>query len=340
MLCAVLSACGGGGGGGSSGLPASLPAFVPGVVDGAATVATLPVDSASGVKRDGLVVTITPTVTAGTFTSNTTTTGLVCDGNPIVTADQAVLGGQVLTLTPSADKPPPYGSTCVAQGQVLASGANGGMQATVAWKTTFTIEQAPASSSASGCATPQVAATVGPFHVCAYPMGSPVLGSQFQQLPADCTSANVDPSDPSSGFSACWSDFVNAGKVMWVQSSATMVGLLNADGTPDSRSTRPLIYGGFISGAGDSQIRQFYADTGELFNLFSLGDTDSTANNIRSVTGNQLGYLLVSGTPPTCMQWYFEPTTGGAHGAEIWHYWTLDIWAEKLPGVTPPTCGG
>ena len=155
LIALALAACGGGGGGSSSGSSggSSTPSCAPGQVlsggvcvtpvDAALTVAVTPADGASAVKRDAVVVTAVPTVTAGSFSTHTST-GLVCNGATIVAGDKAVLTGQTLTLTPTAALLPGYGDTCVAQGQAVANGKDTGKQATVTWKTTFTIEKEPA----------------------------------------------------------------------------------------------------------------------------------------------------------------------------------------------------
>ena len=139
----ALAACGGGGGGSpSTPVPPVTPPTTPTPVDGAGTVAVTPADGASAVKRDGATVTITATATAGTFAS-TTALGFSCNGTPVADLVKGTIAGTVFTIAPAATTLPNYGDVCVAQGQTVFTGKDGGKQTTVTWKTTFTIEKAP-----------------------------------------------------------------------------------------------------------------------------------------------------------------------------------------------------
>lgn len=301
-----LAACGGGGGGGgspaitvtqtcSNGATNYPTCTLP--VDAILTVAVTPADGASGVKRDAASVTVTPNVTAGAY-SSTTSSGLVCNGTTIVAADKGVQSGSVLTLNPGASLLPAYSDVCVAQGQVVASGKDGGKQATVNWKTTFTIEGAPKPT----CASPQV--YVAGIKACAYPMDVQVSGTSFKKLPTGCTSVTQQ----------CWKDFVAAGSAIWLQTSQTMTGL------PDARATRPIIHAGFTGSTGKQQIRQFYADTGELVNTTADIDIAWVGEGVDYVTGNSLGYYLKTLTPVQCLQWKWNgPTITNPQGG-FWDY--------------------
>jgi hypothetical protein len=298
LIALTLAACGGGGGGGSSSGSnggSSTPSCATGQVlsgglcvtpvDAALTVAVTPADGASAVKRDAAVVTAVPTVTAGSFSTHTST-GLVCNGTTIVAGDKAVLTGQTLTLTPTAALLPGYGDTCVAQGQVVANGKDTGKQTTVAWKTTFTIEKEPA------WWPPTVT-----------PKGVKVLQSELKQLPAGCLSFT----------DTCFKNFVASGKAKVVATDQTMVGLASPN---DKRS---IVTVGFITPSGKPQLTMFYADTGEP------AVTDKIDVNINDpfdwVTGNEQGYLWKRTSNGVCYQWKWYYSISGSSGL----FWSNEI---------------
>lgn len=298
LLAVALSACGGGGGGGSAPAPAPAP------VDAVATVAVVPADGASGVKRDAAVVMATPTVTSGAFSSNATTSGLVCDGTTVVAADKALLTGQVLTITPLASNLPSYGSTCVAQGQVVAVGSNGGKQATVPWKTTFTIEAAPKFV----CTSLQVAAKVGTLDVCAYPATVSSKGTEFQTAPAGCLVYNT-LAVPSSGFSNCWQNLVKTGKVVWKLSPVTMIG----------NNNRPIIFAGVTSSDGKLSVLTVFQDTGDLMNPSAeIGRQPHEA--IDYWYGNTDGYIFKSLSSGVCYQWRWNGPASTNGSVNVWDF--------------------
>lgn len=133
LTAITLAGCGGGGGGSSGGVTPPPP-LVP--VNAVMTVSVTPSDGATSVARDSNVV-MSYSVTAGTYTSTTGT--LSCDGTSFVLAQTNDTTGKKVTFSPSTVLP--YGSTCIAQGVATASGVNGGSQANISWKSTFTVEQ-------------------------------------------------------------------------------------------------------------------------------------------------------------------------------------------------------
>lgn len=127
----TLAGCGGGGSGGGVTPP---PPLVP--VNAVMTVTVTPSDGATNVARDSNVV-MTYSVTSGSYTSTTGT--LSCDGTSFVLAQTTDTTANKVTFSPSAALP--YGSTCIAQGVATATGQNGGSQANISWKSTFSVEQ-------------------------------------------------------------------------------------------------------------------------------------------------------------------------------------------------------
>lgn len=305
VLAAALAlvACGGGGGGSSSGGGGGNPTCTNGATnypscnnqpqDAVVTFDVTPKDGATGVKRDGATVTLTWNVTTG-GTATTTVIGFSCNGINIQT-DNVLGANSSFTLTPKATSLPNYADVCVAQIQLNAPGLNGGAAKTVQVKTTFTIEAAPA------CTAPQTFVTgVG---ACAYPMNTKVLRSALKQLPAGCTSVNQQ----------CWKDFVKAGNVVWLTTTATMA----ASSTPNSR---PIIFASFITPTGRDQVLTMFADTGELMNTVADIDFQIINEGIDYLSGNNLGYFFLTKnrTPNVCFQWRFLGAPNN-----VWDFATL-----------------
>ncbi len=318
VLVTAITLAGCGGGGGSSGGVTPPPPLVP--VNAVMTVTVTPSDGATSVARDSNVV-MTYNVTSGTYTSTTGT--LSCAGTSFVLAQTTDTTGKKVTFSPSTALP--YGSTCIAQGVATATGQNGGSQANISWKSTFSVEQlvcktgeevkngacvpitCPAGQELSGntCIT----SWWPPANIT--PMGTKVYGSEAVRLPVDCTKESQQ----------CWKDLVKSGAIKWLATSATMTGL------ESPLNTRPVVIAfyldnkiGYNGQVGLYHTHIIYADTGE-----KIGGTDITnggsASDVDWVVGNNLGVLFRDKRSGACLQLKWNPpTTQSGVSSNVWDF--------------------
>lgn len=323
LTAALLTACGGGGSGATTVAP---PPPTP--IAGNLSITVTPTDGATGVARDTKVV-LTYASSTNSYASSTGT--LSCDGTSITLAQSTDQTTKKVTFAPASVFP--YGKTCISQGTSTASGLDGGASTIVSWKTTFTTEQItckvgeqPSADGQTCVLVPCPTGTTLTNGVCVAnawwppknvtPMGVKVFGTEFSQLPAGCTSVYATPFTPSSGFSACWKEFVTTNKMKWVQTSQTMVGT-----TPSSQATRPIIFAAFVTPTGRYQVITMYADTGDNINPFGDIDGQVAHDVIDFVVGNDRGYILREKTTGNCWQWRWNPpTTTPGVSSNVWDF--------------------
>ncbi len=291
----LLSACGGGGG--------SSPTNPPPPVTPTATLAlksATPANGATGVAAKGVATVVVSYQNTGTFTQ---TLDVKCNSVSARTGVTESLDPLKGELTYTVNYTAPNLTICSISGNVSGKGTGGATDpATVSVNNTFTTEAA-------------VAAFWPPKNLT--PMGVKVLGTEFSQLPAGCTSVYATPFTPSSGFSVCWKDFVTANKMKWVQTSRTMVGT-----TPIAQATRPIVFAAFITLTGRHQVMTMYADTGELINQGEIiNEGQVSPLGIDFMFGNDQGYIFREKTSSICYQWRWNPpTTVAGVSSNVWDF--------------------
>lgn len=139
---------------------------------------------------------------------------------------------------------------------------------------------------------------------CTNPQGVKVAA--VERVPSGCISTG----------NPCWSKALTAGSVVWLNTSARMVG------APSQYSDRPIMYGYFIDGTGGYKTDAFYADTGE-----PVGGDGALANGLTMaidwVKVLNDGGLLNHQADGTCYERRWFPPTPGLPGytpgyANVW----------------------
>lgn len=228
----------------------------------------------------------------------------ILSGNNVSVAGNASLSQDKLSITITPTSALPYSATLTVTVKATnEANVEGSVAATIATE-----------ANVHSCPAPSVWTTG--LNACVYPMGVKVLGTELAQLPAGCISVYATPFVQSSGFSACWKDFVVANKMKWLQTSRTMVGAM-----PVEQSTRPLAFASFITPTGRYQVMTMYADTGDLMNIAADIDFQVFHNGIDFVVGNDQGYLIREKTTSKCYQWRWNPpTTTVGIGSNVWDF--------------------
>lgn len=291
LIALVLAGCAGGG----SDDPAPPPPVIP--------VAKLmlevtPANGATSVPKDGNIVAVVKYENAGTFVP---AIDMLCNGTSVKSGNRAEvmepLAGRV-TYTQAYKGA--YSALCTVTVDIAASGTGGA--------------SAPAHAVAQNSVTLETAPWWPPANIT--PMGVKVYGTEFSQLPAGCTSVYATPFDQSSGFSACWKDFVKTNKMKWVQTSRTMLGT-----TPAVQATRPIIFAAFITPKGRFQVMTMYADTGDSINQFEDIDSMITPEGIEFMIGNDQGYIFHEKISTACWQLRWNPpTTTPNVSSNVWDF--------------------
>ncbi|MBR7799228.1 hypothetical protein [Undibacterium fentianense] len=293
IMAISLAACGGGGGGGS---PVSGGGNT--CANGATNypTCTLPVPKPA---FTSFVFTQIPTLIdkdaafpmtanyTGNVTSLKSSVVAKCN-NADVPASIAAWSTTSTSATSSMTTTTSYGANCTAEVTLIASGPDGDSlpsKASISWK----VKDAPIT-------------TWWPPKT-SIPMGTRVDGTEFKQLPAGCTSVNMQ----------CWKDFVTNGQAVFVQTSAKM------DGSGAGVENRPIIFGVILRPDGKTNIMTFFADTGELMNP-SAEITQSWSPELSYVIGNDKGYIIKEKNSGACYQWRWNGPASTNGSVNVWDY--------------------
>lgn len=308
FMTAILTGCGGGGGSGGGVTP-------PPPVNAVISVSVTPFDGATNVARDSKVV-MTYSVTSGTYTSTTGT--LSCDGTSFVLAQTTDLATRKVTFSPSTALP--YGSTCIAQGVATASGQDGGSQANISWKSTFTVLPLTCPSGQevkNGVCVPVVTTWWPPAFV---PMGTKVYLDSATAPSGAVTNATF-PGQTQSGLlptackitgDDCWKEAVRNGTIKFISTTAT------------DQTNRPIVFGVYktvstVVFPGQNKTlycnKPFFSDDGSLVATNDPVENRCLTDEGIYFIGNILGGITQVKRDGSgliaCFQWQFNPNLLG-----------------------------